>query len=243
MTRIGLRLDALRLHRIHALAITVNDEALLFLGDGGLGKTTLGLEMMKNPRVGWLTDDILPVDREAVALALPTSPRLIEGSAVPWLPPSVKLLKSPMPKDPPKVQVPAASFLSRVRPSARLGALFLCSRKPGVEPSITPAGFLEAFRGLCYNALTGREFGHMIAYHMEFSPLYAWRMAFMYFSRIRRFLHLARVVPVFNFKMSGNIADNAAMILEMYPPLPEDEGARPDRTPLERQTPAKLSRV
>ena len=83
MTRIGFRLDLAGYHRMHALGISVKIRHLLFLARGGCGKTTLGLEMMKHPQVGWLTDDILPVDSNGRALAFPTSPRLIEGSVGP----------------------------------------------------------------------------------------------------------------------------------------------------------------
>jgi hypothetical protein len=216
MTRIGFRLDRARRHRLHALGVSAEDTALLFLGDGGCGKTTLGLEMMKNSQVGWLTDDILPVDASGRALAFPTSPRLILGSAVPWLPSSVKLLKAPMPKEPPKVQLPSSAILPRVCPSAKLGALFLCSRRPGVGPSLRRVGFLEAFRGICDNALTGREFGHMMAYHLEFSPVYLYRMAALYLSRLRTFCYLAWTVPVFGFHMSGRISENASLVLSRF---------------------------
>jgi len=216
MTRIGLRLDWTRRHRMHALGISIDDAALLFLGEGGCGKTTLGLEMMKHSQVGWLTDDILPVDGNGRALAFPTSPRLIQGSAVPWLPPSVKLLKAPMPKEPPKVQLPSSSILSRVCSSAKLGALLLCSRTAGVAPSIRRVGFFEAFRGICNNALTGKEFGHMMAYHLEFSPLYLYRMASLYLSRLRTFCYLAWSVPVFRFQMSGEISENASLVLSRF---------------------------
>ncbi len=226
MTRIGLRLDCIGLHRLHALAISVNEAALLFLGDGGLGKTTLGLQMMKHSEVGWLTDDILPVDFNGRALAFPTSPRLIEGSTIPWLPPSVKLLKSPMPKEPPKVQLPSWSILSRVCAPTKLGGLFLCSRRPGVGPFIRKAGFVEALRGICDNALMGREFGHMLAYHLRFSPLYLYEMAAIYLSRLRTFVYLAWTTPVFRFHMGGEISENAALILNMYPQMPQDEDRR-----------------
>jgi hypothetical protein len=216
MTRIGLRLDAIRRHRLHALAITVNDLALLFLGDGGCGKSTLGLEMMKHAQVGWLTDDILPVEADGRALAFPTSPRLMAGSRVPWLPPSIKLLPSPMPKEPPKMQLPAWSILPRVRASAKLGALFLCSREPGIGPSISRVGFFAALRGICANAFTGKEFGHMLAYHLQFSPVYFYHMGAMYLSRLRTFMKLARSVPVWRFEMGGDVAENAALILKMY---------------------------
>jgi hypothetical protein len=216
MTRIGLRLDAMRRHRIHALAIAMDRAAYLFLGDGGCGKTTLGFEMMKHSQVRWLTDDILPVDREGLALALPTSPRLIEGSAVPWLPPSVRLVKSPMPKTPPKLQLPSSSILSRVCHSATLGELFLCRRKPGAQPSIRRVGFFQAFLGICDNALTGREFGHMKAYHVQFSPLYVIKMSFMYLSRMKTFMALAWRVPMFEFDMGGEVSENATLLLNRW---------------------------
>jgi hypothetical protein len=223
MTRLGLRLDWARRHRIHALGVSIDGAALLFLADGGCGKTTLGLEMMKHPEVGWLTDDILLVDPSGRALAFPTSPRLIQGSVVPWLPASVTLLKAPMPKEPPKVQLPCSSILSRVRPSSPLGALFLCSRRTGVGPSLRRVGFLEAFRGICDNALTGREFGHMMAYHLQFSPVYLYRMAALYLSRLRTFCYLAWTVPVYRFHMSGQISENASVVLHMCSAIRRDD--------------------
>jgi hypothetical protein len=219
MTRIGLRLDGIRRHRMHSLAITLSESALLFLGEGGCGKSTLGFEMMQHPQVGWLTDDILPIDSNGRALAFPTSPRLIQGSTVPWLPPSVALLKAPMPKSPPKVQLPSWSILPRVRSSAQVGAVFLCSRRPGVGPFIRPAGFFEAFRGICDNALTGKEFGHMKAYHLQFSFAYLYKTSLMYLSRVRTFIYLAWKVPVFRFEMGGQVSENAALLLDHWAAL------------------------
>jgi hypothetical protein len=218
MTRVGLRLDAARRHRMHALGITINDSALLFLANGGCGKTTLGLEMMKNSEVGWLTDDILPVESTGGALAFPTSPRLIQGSVVPWLPHSVKLLKAPMPKHPPKVQLPVESILPRICPATKMGGLFLCSRTPGIGPSVGRVSFPEAFVGICQNALTGgRAFGQMKAYSLQFSPVYIYRMAAVYISRARTFMHLAWTVPVFRFEMGSQVSENALMILSRFP--------------------------
>ena len=216
MTRIGLRLDAMRLHRMHALGITLNETALLFLGHGGCGKSTLGFEMMKHSQVGWLTDDILPVDAHGRALAFPTSPRLIEGSTIPWLPPQVNLLKSPMPKRPPKLQLPCWSIFPRVQPFAQVGALFLCSRRQGTGPNIRRASFLDSLRGICDNALGSKSFGHTKAYHLEFSVSYLYRMSFTYLSRVRTFIHLAWNVPVFRFEMGEQVSENASLLLDHW---------------------------
>jgi hypothetical protein len=225
MTRIGRRLDGVRRHRMHALGITLNERALLFLGHRGCGKSTLGMEMMKHSQVGWLTDDILPVDPHGRALAFPTSPRLIEGSTVSWLPAGVTLLRAPMPKSPPKVQLPSWSILSRVRASAQIGAVFLCSRQPGFGPSIRRAGFIEALWGMCENALSGRHLGHMRAYHLLFSPAYAGRTLWIYLSRLLTFISIARTVPVFRFEMGGRVPENAALLLETWAAMRNEAGS------------------
>ena len=219
MTRIGCRFDQARYHRMHSLGITLKEEGLLFLADGGCGKTTLGLEMMKRPEVGWLTDDILQIDPRGNALAFPTSPRFVQGSMIPWLPASANLVRAPMPKHPQKVQLDASFILPRVCPSARVGALFLCRRKSGVGPFIRRLGFLEAFLGICDGTLSGRGFGVAKAYDLQFSLPYICRLAAVYFSRVRLSFRLAWTVPAFRFDMGGQVSGNAELVLKIHDAL------------------------
>jgi hypothetical protein len=216
MTRLGLRLDKAGYHRTHALGIAVEDAAFVFLADGNCGKTTLGLEMMKHPQVRWLTDDIVPVDWSGKALALPTSPRIIKGSIVPWLPPSVNLLKSPMPIAPPKVQIPSWSLLPRICASAPIGGLYLCTRKPGIGPFFKRAGFFDASVTICKSGFNTGDFGESWAYRLDFSPIAIYTMATVYVSRLRTFMRLAWTVPVFRFEMGGQISENALLLLNMW---------------------------
>ena len=216
LTRFGLRLDKAGYHRMHALGITVKNAAFVLLADSGCGKTTLGLEMMKHSEVCWLSDDMVPIDSNSRALPFPTSPRIMEGSSVPWLPPAIDLLKSPVPKDRPKVQIPSSSMLPRVSPSAKVSGLFLCTRKAGVDPSVRPAGFLDAFVGICKSGFNGRHFGETWGYHLQFSPVSIYTMAAVYLSRVRTFMHLARTVPVFRFEMGSQISENALFLLNMW---------------------------
>ena len=216
MTRLGFRLDKAGYHRTHALGITVEDAAFVFLADGGCGKTTFGLEMMKHPEVDWLSDDIVPVDSTGKVLALPTAPRIIKGSIVPWIPPLATLLKAPMPIAPPKVQIPSWSMLSRVCASATIGGLFLCTRKPGAGPFVKPTGFFDAFFTICKSGFTGRDFAESLAYCLHFSPIFICTIAAVYLSRVRTFMHLAWKVPAFRFEMGGEISENAALLLNMW---------------------------
>jgi hypothetical protein len=216
MTRVGSRLDLAGYHRLEALGVSVDDAAFLLLARGGCGKTTLGFEMMKNPQVNWLTDDILVVDSAGRVMAFPTSPRLIEGSVVPWLPPAVNLLKAPMPIDPPKVQIPSASILPRVRASAKIEGIFLCTREPGVGPTIKRVGFFAALMGICKNGFDESAFAKRLAYQLQFSPAFLLQTAAVYLSRVRSFIYLARKVAVYRFEMGGQISANATLLLNMW---------------------------
>jgi len=171
---------------------------------------------MKHSEVCWLSDDIVPIHSNSRALPFPTSPRIIEGSSVPWLPPGIDLVRSPLPKDRPKVQIPSSSILPRVSPSAKVSGLFLCTRKAGVDPSIKPAGFFDAFVGICKSGLNGRHFGQRSAYHVQLSPLFMCSVAAVYLSRVRTFMHLARTVPIFRFEMGSQISENALLLLSIW---------------------------
>jgi hypothetical protein len=216
MTRIGLRLDSIRCHRINAFAISLNDAALLFLGPGGCGKTTLGLEMMKHSEVCWLSDDIVPIHSNSRALPFPASPRIIAGSSVPWLPPSVDLVSSPWPKDRPKVQLPSGLLLSRIGASAKLGALFLCSRGSGVAISLRQVGFFKGFLSICGNALTGNRFALVKAYYIQFSLSSVYKMGLVYIYRVQRFIRIAWTVPILRFDMNEQVSENASFLLNTW---------------------------
>jgi hypothetical protein len=212
MTRLGLRLDLTGYHRAHALGIALDDRALVLLADSGCGKTTLGLEMMKCPKVSWLSDDIVLFNRSGKALGLPASPRIVGGSIVPWLPSSTTLLQSPIPKTPPKVQIPLWSMVSRVRPSAEIACIFLCTRTRGAGPSIEPAGFSDAFKTLCKSGFNGAHLGERFAYRLEFSPSALLTRATVSLSRLKTFLRIAWTTPVYRFAM-GELSENAEMLM------------------------------
>jgi hypothetical protein len=178
---------------------------------------------MKHPQISWLTDDIVILDSSAKALAFPTSPKLIIGSVVPWLPASVKLERAPMPLEPPKVQMPASAMLPRVRGSARIGKLFLCNRKPGVGPSIERLGFFDALRGVCQNGFDDGAFGKRLAYHLQFSLLFLLKMATVYLSRLRTFISIVSKVPVYRYDLGGQISQNASLVLEMFDQMAHDK--------------------
>jgi len=131
----------------------------------------------------------------------------------------------PMPLEPPKVQIPFSSMLPPVRASAGIARLFLCTRKPGVGPSIRRLGFVEALIGICQNGFDDGAFGKRLAYHLQFSSIFFLKMAAVYFSRFRTFVSIAWKVPVFRYELGGQISENASMVLKMFSAIRPDDAA------------------
>jgi len=83
--QIGEYLDKRGLHRIHALGVKVNGQAVLVLLPMGGGKSTLGINLLKHPEVQLLSDDSPFIDRKGLVLAYPLRLGLLPGgeSAIP----------------------------------------------------------------------------------------------------------------------------------------------------------------
>ncbi len=70
-SRVGELLDRRGFHRVHALGIAVAGRGILCLLPQGGGKTTLFLELMKNPATMILSDDTPLIDRGGMLFPFP----------------------------------------------------------------------------------------------------------------------------------------------------------------------------
>ncbi len=71
LSRVGERLDARGLHRVHALGLSVRDRGVLCLLPSGGGKTTLGLRALERADVSLLSDDTPLVGHDGTLYAFP----------------------------------------------------------------------------------------------------------------------------------------------------------------------------
>jgi hypothetical protein len=226
LSRVGHRLDRIGYHRLHALAVAVDDRALVFLGDSGCGKTTLGLAMMRRPEVRWLSDEIPLLHPDGRIVAFPMPPRLTRGAPIPWPPEPVPLREVSRSKQPPKVAVDRGVLEGRVCASARPGAVFVCRRSRDPDrPAIRRVGPGAAIHGLFRNALHGRDFPQTKAYFLGFTPRFAWQMASVLLDRARALVRLARSTPVYGFEMARDIGSNLEAVRETLERDP-DPGVR-----------------
>lgn len=80
LSRAGEWLDRRGLHRLHAGALSHGGEALLFLGPQGTGKTTLLLELLRDPAFSLLSDDTPLAGRGGLVYPFPARVGLGEDS-------------------------------------------------------------------------------------------------------------------------------------------------------------------
>ena len=71
LSRVGKKLDIMGLHKLHAFAIAFDDIAVVCMMPMKGGKSTLLLELLQDPRVKMISDDIPMIDRLGNLIAFP----------------------------------------------------------------------------------------------------------------------------------------------------------------------------
>ena len=209
LSRAGEHLDRRGLHRLHALAFTVSDQAIVCLADSGAGKTSLGLQLMRSPAVSWLADEIPLVDGKARIHPMPMPPRLDESAPIPWPAPPVTVHTAPRTKLPKKIAIDLDRIEPRIAQPTDARALFHLRRSNSEAPSIRPIGKWTAFRRLFRNAVRGVDLPQTKAYYFRLQPLAVIGQAWLYARRAWCMMRLARRLPSFEFVMTSDLDANS----------------------------------
>ncbi len=212
LSRVGEHLDRKGLRRVHALALSIEQRAVLLLAGSGCGKTSLGLEMMKCPDVKWLSDEIPIIDRAGHVRPFPLPPRLTQGAAFPWPPPPVRVIPISRTKHPPKAILDIDRILPRVDDARPLAAVLHCRRLGGSVPGIRRLGFFGHFAALFRNAVTGSDFPQTKAYFLRLSPAGVARRLRIVIGRTLSMLRTAWRVPGYRFEMGDDLERNAEIL-------------------------------
>jgi hypothetical protein len=71
LSRVGKKLDLMGLHKLHAFAISFGDIAVICMMPMKGGKSTLLMELLKDPRAKMISDDIPLIDRKGNLIPFP----------------------------------------------------------------------------------------------------------------------------------------------------------------------------
>jgi hypothetical protein len=154
LSHIGSFLDAKGMHRVHALAISIDGRATLVLLPMGGGKSTLIAELLKYPEVKILSDDSPFIDADANVYPFPLHLGLLPGgeSSIP----EQHLRQIDRMEFGPKYLVSYDYFAQRVGKMARPGFVFLGHRSLAEECRITPASMPAGIRAMFENCVIGK---------------------------------------------------------------------------------------
>lgn len=213
LSRIGEYLDARRLHRLHALAMSLHGRSILVLLPMGGGKSTLGAELLKHPGVRILSDDSPLIARDARAYAYPLRLGLLKGRESEIPPEFVR--KIDRMEFGPKFLVDYSYFASRVADVAEPGLLLLGKRTLGALPRFEDAGYIAAMDALTPNLIVGLGLFQGLEFVLGRGRRELPSKARAGISRLRNAHALARRSRRFHFHMGRNVAANADAVISL----------------------------
>ena len=208
LSRLGEKLDLKGLHRVHALAAEFAGAGLLMTAPIGGGKTTLLMQLARDPAFTLLADDTPLVDSRGDIHPFPLRVGLAGSS--PFLkdlpPDSLRPFKRR--HYPPKYLVPPPLGGGNGPRETRCGRLFLLKRSGGA-PSIQKAGLTEAAFELLRSLVIGIGVPQMAEYFLrpELSDLPG--KARILRGRTQAALALLRNCEFFNFYLAAGPELNA----------------------------------
>lgn len=206
LSRVGEKLDAKGMHRVHALGFTLGAGAGLVLGAGGAGKSRLAYELLKREGFGLLSDDTPLVSAAGEAVPFPLRLGFRLRQRLPEVPEKFTRLFHRR-HYPSKKLVDADWFAERVGPPSPVKWLFVL--RPGAgAPRIEPLGRARVLAALARDLVVGDGVAQMSEYMIELSAAGVRRLSGYARARWRLARRLA-ALPAFEFRVGADFARNA----------------------------------
>lgn len=212
LAQLGEALDRRHLHRVHALCISVQNRAALVLLPMGGGKSTLGADLLEDPRVTLLSDDSPFIDRKGQVFGLPTRIGLLPGAedAVP-----VEHRRTIQRMEfGPKVLVSYRYFAHRLAGKADPAFVFLGSRSLGRTCEIVRAPYLEALRAMVVNCVIGLGLFQGLEFFLQKSTGEIAGQAAVAWSRVRASRALLKRSQLLRLRLGRDRKENARCLLD-----------------------------
>lgn len=216
LSRVGEMLDRRGIHRLHGVSVSVNGFAAVCLLPMGGGKSTLGLELIRNSECFLLSDEISAIDENLQVLPFPlriavkASDRIDRQIPSQYLRPFHRIAYGP------KTLIDLEFFIQKVATEpAKLQALMFGERRTSNRPELRRMSTLPAL----YQVLRQITFAYQLpqtkAYFFRRNPGYLLTLIGILCSRIVRGVEIVRAVPCYRLFLSNNPGDDAQLIASL----------------------------
>jgi hypothetical protein len=212
LSQSGEFFDSHGLHRVHALGVSIQNQAALVLLPMGGGKSTLAASLLSFPEIQLLSDDCPLIDAKGNVRAFPLRLGLLPGSEGNIPPEKMRTIRRM--EFGPKILVNYSYFADRVTPRAEPCLLFLGSRSLHKTCTIKPAPKLSAVGAMLSNCVIGLGLFQGMEFVFQRGWLEVFRKAFAAASRLQASLSLIARSDVHRLILGREPERNAAAVLE-----------------------------
>ncbi len=212
LSQIGEYLDDHKMHRIHAMAMSVEDRAVLAILPMGGGKSTLAAGLLNYPEFNFLSDDSPFISADGRLHAFPLRLGLLPGNEQ-SIPVAHRKTIQRM-EFGPKVLVNYLYFADRVRPSAEPGIVFLGKRSLSTDCRIEPASCWQGYQSMMVNCVVGLGLYQGLEFVLRHHPLELLAKTGIAWSRLRNARQLFNRSEVYQLILGRDQQRNAETVRE-----------------------------
>ena len=212
LSRAGEHLDTCGLHRLHALALNYNGRAVLLLLPSGGGKSTMALNMLKEPGFTLLGEDTPLVDRRGRILPFPLCLGVRLGSD-PGIPSQYLRTVQRMEFDP-KTLIDIDYFAEKLSGPADPGLILVGQRNLGQASAIVPLARRRAFHSLIKNMVVGLGIYQGLEFMLERGTWELLSQGRTVSSRLYNSLRLLARTPSYRFVLGRDLEKNSQTLLD-----------------------------
>jgi len=212
LSQIGECLDTKKMHRIHAMAMSVQGKSVLAILPMGGGKSTLCAGLLSYPEFKFLSDDSPFISSDGRVHAFPLRLGLLPGNEKTI--PAEKLRTIQRMEFGPKILVNYEYFADRVVASADPGIVFLGKRSLSMDCRIEPVSAWQGYKSMIVNCVVGLGLYQGLEFVLTHSPLELLSKTGIAWSRLRNARKLFAQSEVYELILGRDQELNARTVRE-----------------------------
>jgi hypothetical protein len=212
LSTVGEYLDGRGLHRLHALAVSHRNRGVLLLLPSGGGKSTMALEMLREPDILLLAEDTPLIDRKGNILPFPLRLGVRDGENTSIPPDHLRTVRR-MEFDP-KTLVDLEYFRDRLGGQVKPAAVLVGQRNLGTASAIVPIGRATALKALIKYMVVGLGVYQGLEFLLEHGAMELMGKGRLVASRLYNSAALLARAPSYRFVLGRDRARNRETLLE-----------------------------
>ena len=211
LSQVGESLDAMGLHRVHALGVEAGGRAVLILLPMAGGKTTLALKLLGLEGIRLLSEDSPVLSGSGMVLPFPLRIGVRVGSEPSGIP--MKYLRTVKRMEfGPKTLIDIEYFRDKIAAPFPIGAILLGERWLAGKSSILPERRYSAINAFIKSSVVGLGLYQGVEFVLERSGWEVLSKAGVAFSRLKTSLSAIRRSQIFRFRMGPDPEESAEVL-------------------------------